>query len=233
MADASSPRLPSRLVVLFAASVVVLAAIGFVTGTQSQRYVPTLSPESEARPRPVMAPEARSNAELALYPWGDAEPVVLPGPDAAPPESRERGGTVAYAGAPPTIPHPVRASGPAECLGCHANGVVLGSTSATPIPHRTFASCTQCHVSALPAIGEVPTTGPASVESRFSGWQGGERGTRALPTAPPTVPHPTFMRERCVSCHGPLGRVALETPHPERQSCSQCHVAPLAAPPGA
>jgi cytochrome c-type protein NapB len=32
------------------------------------------------------------------------------------------------------------------------------------------------------------------------------------------------MRDDCMSCHGPQGLFGLRTPHPDRQSCLQCHV---------
>jgi nitrate reductase (cytochrome), electron transfer subunit len=46
---------------------------------------------------------------------------------------------------------------------------------------------------------------------------------RAFDGAPPTIPHSTLMRTDCLSCHGPQGLYGLRTPHPERQSCLQCH----------
>jgi cytochrome c-type protein NapB len=49
-------------------------------------------------------------------------------------------GTRAYAGAPPTIPHPL--AGRRNCLGCH--GDLGGSPIRTPHPDRV--NCAQCHV---------------------------------------------------------------------------------------
>jgi len=59
---------------------------------------------------------------------------------------------------------------------------------------------------------------------------------RAFPGAPPVVPHPvadvtSFGGRTCLACHGSGGWVqdqqayAPVTPHPELQSCLQCHVA--------
>ena len=52
-----------------------------------------------------------------------------------------RAGTRAFAGAPPTIPHPL--NGREGCLGCH------GDLGGSPIqtPHADRVNCRQCHVS--------------------------------------------------------------------------------------
>lgn len=49
-------------------------------------------------------------------------------------------GTRAYAGAPPTVPHP--SNGRENCIGCH--GARGGSPIRTPHPDRV--NCLQCHV---------------------------------------------------------------------------------------
>ena len=218
-----------RVVGVAAAGVIALAFVGFVTGTHPDRYVPAVSPPKAERASAGDVPPARTHAELASRPWAEKPHPIESGSVRS--AVRERAGTVAYSGAPPTIPHPVRASGPAECLACHESGLTLGAAAANPIPHAAFASCTQCHVAGSPSVGAIPSEGPAAIGSTFEGFSAPRRGDRAHATAPPTVPHPTLMRERCGSCHGPLGRAALETPHPERKSCTQCHVAPAARPP--
>jgi nitrate reductase (cytochrome), electron transfer subunit len=92
--------------------------------------------------------------------------------------------------------------------------------------HAHLADCTQCHVPAQSPLW--PLAQPALLEplteNSFVGLAAYGRGVRAWPQAPPTIPHPTFMRSDCMSCHGPLGAQALRTAHPERQSCTQCHV---------
>ncbi len=60
----------------------------------------------------------------------------------------------------------------------------------------------------------------------FVGMDSPEQGPRATDGAPPQVPHRTVMRERCTSCHGPNGRDAMKSTHPDRQNCSQCHASP-------
>ena len=233
MPERSGPRHdPTRTIGMVSAAVVAIAAIGFVTGTQASRYVATEPPGARERVEGVPgAFDARTHAELAIRPWELTPAPAGSPPSAAPPGPREHVGSVAYSGAPPTIPHPVRSGAAAECLSCHQDGWRLGDAWANPIPHRELSSCTQCHVSANPPLGGIPDEGPAAVPSTFEGWRRTARGSRAYAAAPPTVPHPTFMRDRCVSCHGPLGRAPLQTPHPERQSCVQCHVAPQSGPP--
>lgn len=54
------------------------------------------------------------------------------------------GGTRAYPGAPPTMPHP--RNGREGCLGCHGQGG--GSPMRTPHPERVV--CLQCHVEQVP-----------------------------------------------------------------------------------
>jgi cytochrome c-type protein NapB len=96
---------------------------------------------------------------------------------------------------------------------------------AAMLSHALHESCTQCHTTA--AAAPPPPGAPRSaIDNGFAGL--GERtGERAYPGAPPTMPHPSFMRERCESCHGVLG-LGIRTTHPWRASCPQCH-APSAA----
>jgi cytochrome c-type protein NapB len=72
-------------------------------------------------------------------------------------------------------------------------------------------------------VQEVALREPLAGNS-FVGLNPPLKGTRAWPLAPPTIPHSTLMRSDCLSCHGPQGLYGLRTPHPERQSCVQCHV---------
>ncbi len=133
----------------------------------------------------------------------------------------------AYDGAPPTVPHPIMQDSSAACLACHAQGLQVKDRFASKISHATFGgSCTQCHVSArgaFPAADAAALTTALS-DNSFQGTEAPPNGPRAWPGAPPVVPHRTLMRSDCMSCHGPKGLFALRTPHPERQSCTQCHV---------
>lgn len=136
----------------------------------------------------------------------------------------ERAEGRAYDGAPPTIPHPVRQNSAAECLACHEDGLRIRDRLATAMPHAELASCTQCHVVESPPMpGAMLPPDATFAANGFAGLESPGAGGRAWSIAPPMVPHKTTMRERCMSCHGPNGRDPLQTPHPERQSCSQCH----------
>ncbi len=154
----------------------------------------------------------------------------------------ERATRRAFQGAPPVIPHRIEQRGSESCLVCHQNGLRVGERSAPKMSHAFFASCTQCHVeSRLSSVplrvsgGATETEGKEGVKmlngpeyaakagTSFEGVAEPAGGVRAWPGAPPLVPHSVWMRTDCMSCHGPYGRFALRTPHPERQNCLQCH----------
>jgi len=138
-------------------------------------------------------------------------------------ERQRRQATRAYDGAPPVIPHPIDQRGYPSCLTCHERGAKIGTHVAPVMSHAPLASCTQCHAA---VTSTVPTTAglthTVSTESLFVGKEPAGKGTRAWRGAPPTIPHSTWMRERCASCHGVLS-AGLHTSHAERQSCTQCH----------
>lgn len=136
----------------------------------------------------------------------------------------ERSGRRAYDGAPPTIPHPVPQESTAACLACHASGLAVRDRVASRISHAHHAACTQCHVPAGERAGVPPMDLPPPAGNAFVGWLHAGRGTRAWEGAPPTIPHATWMRDDCLSCHGERGLFGLRTPHPERVACEQCHV---------
>lgn len=139
-----------------------------------------------------------------------------------------RAGRRAFDGAPPTVPHPVAQDSSASCLACHGQGLQVKDRFASKISHPTYGgSCTQCHVStrgAFPAADAALFSAPLT-ENSFQGSEAPPNGPRAWPGAPPVIPHRTLMRSDCMSCHGPNSLFALRTPHPDRQSCTQCHVA--------
>lgn len=128
----------------------------------------------------------------------------------------------AYDGAPPTIPHAVGQMDVPNCMTCHAQGMRIRGHHASVISHTYATSCVQCHV-----VNERPMPGAAldgdlSQDNSFVGRPAPGRGERAWPVAPPTIPHTTWMRQNCASCHGALS-TGLRTSHPWRQSCTQCH----------
>lgn len=127
----------------------------------------------------------------------------------------------AFLGAPPPNPHAFTAERDGvQCLACHAreNRIEKRQQAIAPVPHAEFTQCQQCHVNG---------SGLGVEEFRandFVGLDEPGKGTRAHAMAPPTVPHKTFMRDNCLSCHGPAGKQRIATPHPARSQCQQCHV---------
>jgi nitrate reductase cytochrome c-type subunit len=128
-----------------------------------------------------------------------------------------------YDGAPPVIPHDPFG---ADCGICHdAFGMAVEGVGFAPAsPHEATGEdgatqrCRQCHVFAI--------TNSLFVENGFQGLEQDLRpGGRLYDGAPPTIPHPTLMRENCLACHaGPGARAEIVTAHPERTRCRQCHV---------
>ena len=137
----------------------------------------------------------------------------------------DRATSRAFDGAPPVIPHKVEQQSAASCLVCHGQGMKLGDRIATKISHAHFSSCTQCHV-------ESTSSGPfdtgAEIPNSFSGLSRSGPGIRAFEGSPPTIPHSTWLRDDCMSCHGTIARQGLRTTHPWFTNCTQCH-APSAA----
>jgi nitrate reductase (cytochrome), electron transfer subunit len=162
------------------------------------------------------------------------EPDLPPPPlfPASPEERKQainrRAETRAFEGAPPVVSHPIDSVSTRSCLSCHATGRVVKDRVSTPISHPHWANCTQCHV---PSDGLGRFTqeewAAAMPHNHFVGSRDFAALERAFEGAPPVVPHPVWMRNNCLSCHGPKGEPALRTTHPERQNCLQCHAPSL------
>ncbi|MFO0797029.1 MAG: hypothetical protein U0804_06095 [Gemmataceae bacterium] len=239
-ADLLPPRL-QRFGTLVAAVVIGLALFGFLTGIRE----PTRQPRPVLPPpaAPAAAPAAVAYSELptaALHPnagWDRSlSQLKFDRPDVFAPVARteamrtaalaDRAKNRAYDGAPPTIPHPVEALSAASCLACHGEGLKVGDRVASRMSHAVMSNCTQCHVEQAPA---GPLVGPrAGAETTFVGVYRAGPGERASPGAPPTIPHHTWLRENCASCHGLVTRPGTRTTHPWLTNCTQCH-APSAA----
>lgn len=131
----------------------------------------------------------------------------------------------AYEGAPPTVPHPIDQHTAAACLQCHTKATRIGNVVAPALSHPAYTSCIQCHVSSK-GLGSRWNTAAFDLHTgnRFDGDFSETKGHRAYPDSPPTIPHKIAMRQNCMSCHGPLGTSPIRTTHPDRQSCTQCHV---------
>ncbi len=132
----------------------------------------------------------------------------------------------AYDGAPPTIPHAINTRDVRSCTACHsqdANVMVAGKRTPA-MSHPFMSSCTQCHAPSegLDIAVRSGTTGLV-VKNEFRGNKRSGKGQRAYPGAPPTLPHRVWMRQNCMSCHGPGMPDAIVTSHPQRSNCLQCH----------
>ncbi len=127
----------------------------------------------------------------------------------------------AFNGAPPIIPHAVERTSDAACFACHGHGLRIGDRVAQRMSHEFLANCLQCHAPPPPtALAAVDVR----VENTFVGLPAPTKGERAFPGAPPTIPHSTWMREQCLACHGgQAGWPGLESTHPWRSNCQQCH----------
>lgn len=126
----------------------------------------------------------------------------------------------AYEGAPPVIPHPIADLKIQTCRECHAQGLQTGDKIARMVSHTYLTNCTQCHVEA----SEHVLGGDAGIANSFKGYRSsGYGGTRAWAGAPPVMPHTTFMRTNCISCHGEHGYDGWRPDHLSRTNCVQCH----------
>lgn len=226
------PRL-QRFASLIAAIAVGIALFGFLTGirepVQVERQITPPTVDHHAAPVVVgyadlptatITPNAnwdRSLSQLQYDKPGMFDPVIRT-EEMKLAAIADRAKNRAYDGAPPTIPHPVDAHSVASCLACHGEGLKVGDRIASKMSHAMMTNCTQCHVEQSP----VP------VETTFVGVYRAGPGKRASPGAPPTIPHHTWMRENCNSCHGLVTRPGTRTTHPWLTNCTQCH-APSAA----
>jgi cytochrome c-type protein NapB len=185
------------------------------------------------------APDAPSYGELAKARRGPnaqyesrLDQLSSSGPDLFAPVSlnaQDKGRTLAlrasrraYAGAPPVVPHSIDQLKTANCLACHGQGLRVGEMIAPRISHPVYSNCTQCHVESSNRLLTRDETDAAGANG-FVGVVSPTAGERAWVGAPPTVPHSSWMRENCSSCHGVNGREGIRSSHPWRQSCTQCH----------
>jgi nitrate reductase cytochrome c-type subunit len=125
-----------------------------------------------------------------------------------------------YEGAPPVVPHSTEWAG--NCTACHTAGP---TTSISP-DHLERKNCTQCHVSIAtiehrqfmamdPAAFQVEWTSPVTAF---------KQGRRNLSKPPTVVPHEIEGMEDCLDCHSPEDPLGMGTTHPDRASCTQCHI---------
>ena len=132
---------------------------------------------------------------------------------------QQRARNRAFNGAPPTVPHAIDHQSDTACVACHQQGAVTASLRIPRMSHTFLANCTQCHVESDPK--HLPAENFR--ENLFAGLPAPTAGPRAYPGAPPQIPHTTWMRSDCMSCHGYEGRHGIRTTHPWRSNCLQCH----------
>lgn len=126
----------------------------------------------------------------------------------------------AFNGAPPVIPHAVEQTDDAACYACHGEGARVGQRTANRMSHGLLVNCMQCHAAPPPKPFAHLDTEAANT---FVGLSTPTSGERAFPGSPPVIPHSTWMREICLSCHGVAGWPGLEVTHRWRTNCRQCH----------
>ena len=125
----------------------------------------------------------------------------------------------AFNGAPPIIPHPISEMSAESCVACHSQGSQTETLRIPRMSHPFLSNCTQCHVGT--ASPDMPNA--MVIANHFVGLLAPEGGPRAFAGAPPQMPHASWMRVDCLSCHGQTGYRGLQTTHPWRQNCQQCH----------
>jgi len=234
-ADGMLPTWLRQDAALVGAISVGIALFGFLSGIREPKATVRPTPTPAANPGPIPAAVAYSElADATLRPnanWQQSLSQLKfdkPGIFGAVVRTEEmklvaladRAKNRAYDGAPPTIPHPVEAQSAASCLACHGEGLKVGDRLASRISHAQLTNCTQCHVEQNPVGSPF---GAETPENSFVGVYRPGPGQRASPGAPPTVPHHTWMRENCTSCHGLVTRPGTRTTHPWLTSCTQCH----------
>ncbi len=214
-----------------------LTLVGFIEGIADIPLPARPRPTVRHEPQAGAAAPARSYRELSTKPlspnadWRSAlNALKFDRPNLFDPVIRtaalkqaaiaDRAQTRAYEGAPPVIPHPVEQKAATSCLACHGAGIKVGDRVAVKISHAHFTACTQCHVESQ---GSSPVIDEPGAANSFVGLQRSGPGARAFVGSPPTIPHTTWLREDCRSCHGVIARPGLRTTHPWLGNCLQCH----------
>ncbi|TWU37390.1 diheme cytochrome c precursor [Novipirellula artificiosorum] len=235
----------ARVSTLFLAGVIGVAVIGYFVGLADGVPQPdgmlesTILKGHTAKSKPTeKLIAAVTYAEISQTAMGPTEPwqseaktlpssdydlfaEVIPSPEEKKRSSEIRASRRAFNGAPPIIPHAVEDTTDSACYACHHNGMRMGTLKASVMSHPFLANCTQCHAPPPPKPFQSVD---AEVKTSFVGLPAASQGERAFPGAPPTIPHAQWMRENCTACHGgPNGWEGMESTHPWRTHCTQCH----------
>jgi nitrate reductase (cytochrome), electron transfer subunit len=178
-------------------------------------------PQAFNRPTDRFGTAVKSLPATAGQPSYDLFAEIKPSEQAKAASGQLRASRRAYNGAPPVIPHAVENTTDSACYACHSNGMQMAGLKASVMSHQFLANCIQCHAPPPPAPFQSID---ATVSSSFVGLPAPQAGERAYPGAPPTIPHSQWMREHCLACHGgPNGWSGMESTHPWRSNCTQCH----------
>lgn len=226
-----------RWLQIFLVAVIGMAFVGFVVGMRQGAtvYVPSEIEHGPVAADPTAVP-AKSYRDFDRRRYGpnagwQSTLADLAQPEVdlfAPVEWNEEARAIlraardqrrAFEGAPPVVPHPIDQMTSTGCLACHGQGLTIAGIHAPAMSHELLHNCTQCHVEQV-----SPDLAPAlAAPNLFVRHEMPLVGSRAWAGAPPTIPHPTFMRENCMSCHGATGPQAIRSTHPWRANCMQCH----------
>lgn len=226
--------------------IATLAVSGFFMGIQQTKQQVTRD-QILAEEIPMAAtadiPNAPKYTEITTADWlanrdweftlADLPRAAAAAPDATPASAAEISAAIerrrslrAYDGAPPVVPHAIDPLRSTACMTCHGEdgNLVISGKRPPEISHPWITNCTSCHVPA-DGLRQFTATEEARlfIENDFLGKESAGKGARAYPTAPPTMPHPVWMRQNCMACHGPGRDQAIRTSHPERHNCLQCH----------
>lgn len=148
-------------------------------------------------------------------------PVVITDERAKLRSLAERSSRRAFNGAPPVIPHAIARTDDAACVVCHGDGAIIGQLVANSMSHGLLTNCLQCHAAPPP---QPFAHLEQAAENSFVGLPAPTSGAREYSDSPPVIPHSTWMRERCLSCHGgATGWPGLAVTHHWRTNCMQCH----------
>lgn len=236
----------SRLAPVFLSAVIALAVIGYFVGISDGVPLPdglgdtalVAEPNkphtnSESKLIPAVAYAEVSQTAMGPTKAWQAKPQSLQQPQydlytkIEPSQADKlasgalRASRRAFNGAPPFVPHPVENTNDAACFACHSSGVTIAGLKASVMSHQFLGNCLQCHAPMAPAPFQNVD---ASVDTSFVGLPAPPQGERAFKGAPPTIPHSRWMRENCSACHGgPHGWAGMESTHPWRTNCTQCH----------
>lgn len=235
--DEVTPDRQKRLWFIGGTALITAAVVGLFTGTRppSLPELGTVGEGKDSAQRALSYPELREqrrgpNADMYenAFAWLRGQGPASTDPVEQSPEDRQealaqRRARRAYAGAPPVVPHPVQEREPGACLACHDEGARIAGLRAPPMSHEKLTMCVQCHATERREAPLEDSLGNMPFVNTFQGVAEAGPGQTAWAGAPPTIPHATFMRENCESCHGPQGAHGLRTPHPNQLSCRQCH----------